>query len=334
MKDSTKYTYAVSRIRAIEKNMIDKNFFDRIIESKTIKNVIGLLEEIEYGNIHENKSDDFDFEYMLEDESKKLKQLINEVTPGDDFIKTIFHINDYHNAKVVLKGLSGIEYDDLLIDIGQISPEELKTIILEKELSFLPKNLKECIDICLNNSSILNDPKSIDITMDKAYLEELFESALKTKNTYILNLVKMLIDIYNIKGWIRIKKRDKNSWDLLNKILVDKGKIDKKTYMNYMEKELDESLDYFKYTDYGNLMTQSIEQFNENGNLTQLEKLCDDYVVNYLKNSKVITFGIEPIISYIMAKQIEMKNLRIIITGKINNIPNDTIKERLRECYV
>ena len=42
----------------------------------------------------------------------------------------------------------------------------------------------------------------------------------------------------------------------------------------------------------------------------------------------------EPIVAYIYAKQTEIKNIRIILTGKLNNINSKTIKERLRESYV
>jgi len=35
-----------------------------------------------------------------------------------------------------------------------------------------------------------------------------------------------------------------------------------------------------------------------------------------------------------MAKETEIKNARIIMVGKINNISNDVIRERLRESYV
>jgi V/A-type H+-transporting ATPase subunit C len=334
LRESTDYIYAVSRVRAIEKGMIDYSMLERILDLKSVDQVMGLLEEIEYGNITENRPDVSDFEYILVDELKKLKILIDEVAADIDFIKTIFHVNDYHNAKVFLKCNSDNEYDDLIIDIGLIEPQKLKTMILEQDLSSLPKNLKESIEMCINNSSILNDPKSVDIILDRAYLNDMYRRSLETNNNYIINLSRTIIDIYNIKSFIRIKNRDKNSWDLINKVILNNGKIDRKIYLLYMEKDLDELVDYFKYTDYRELISIGIEKYNEDKNFNYLEKLSDDYIIKYLKNTKVITFGFEPIVGYIMAKQMEIKNLRIIMTGKINNIPKDILRERLRECYV
>ena len=53
-----------------------------------------------------------------------------------------------------------------------------------------------------------------------------------------------------------------------------------------------------------------------------------------MKNSKYIPLGIEPIFAYMFAREIEVKNLRLILTGKVNNVDKKIINERLRDCYV
>ena len=50
--------------------------------------------------------------------------------------------------------------------------------------------------------------------------------------------------------------------------------------------------------------------------------------------AKLKSLTIEPIVAYTYAKQTEIKNIRIIFTGKFNNISAEKIKERLRESYV
>ena len=70
------------------------------------------------------------------------------------------------------------------------------------------------------------------------------------------------------------------------------------------------------------------------GNFSLIEKLFDEYVLNYVKKAKYITFGIEPLIGYFFAKKTECINIRNIITGKINRLPSDVIKQRLRKTYI
>jgi V/A-type H+-transporting ATPase subunit C len=44
--------------------------------------------------------------------------------------------------------------------------------------------------------------------------------------------------------------------------------------------------------------------------------------------------GVEPFIAYLFAKETEIRNVRIIMTGKINRLNDDLIRERLRLGYV
>ena len=52
-----------------------------------------------------------------------------------------------------------------------------------------------------------------------------------------------------------------------------------------------------------------------------------------MKNSKLVTFGPEKILSYIYAKETEIKVIRIIMVGKLNNIAEEVVRERLRDIY-
>jgi len=87
------------------------------------------------------------------------------------------------------------------------------------------------------------------------------------------------------------------------------------------------------YKPYSVLM-DGIESFRNTGSLTKLEKLSDNYIMNYVKKSRFVTFGVEPLIGYLVAKESEIRNVRIVMVGKINGISPEIIRERLRETYV
>lgn len=56
--------------------------------------------------------------------------------------------------------------------------------------------------------------------------------------------------------------------------------------------------------------------------------------MNMMRDAKIIPFGVEPVIAYIYAKETEIKIIRIIMVGKLNNIAAEVIRERLRDIYV
>ena len=56
--------------------------------------------------------------------------------------------------------------------------------------------------------------------------------------------------------------------------------------------------------------------------------------MSIMKAAKIIPFGVEPFLAYIYAKETEIKIIRIIMVGKLNNIAAEVIRERLRDIYV
>ena len=57
-------------------------------------------------------------------------------------------------------------------------------------------------------------------------------------------------------------------------------------------------------------------------------------MMEYVRVARFKALTIEPLVAYVYAKETEIKNVRIILTGKINQIDPENIKERLRDSYV
>ena len=45
-------------------------------------------------------------------------------------------------------------------------------------------------------------------------------------------------------------------------------------------------------------------------------------------------FGIGPVAAYILARENEIKTVRIILAAKRNNLPEEMLRERVRAMYV
>ena len=82
------------------------------------------------------------------------------------------------------------------------------------------------------------------------------------------------------------------------------------------------------------LLTAGTDQITLDGKYTKFERIADDMKLKYVKDAKYVSFGIEPLIGYLIAKEMEIKNLRIILTGKVTEVPVEKISERLRDTYV
>ena len=92
--------------------------------------------------------------------------------------------------------------------------------------------------------------------------------------------------------------------------------------------------DRLSSTRYDRVAVEGIASFIDTGSTTVLEKISDDLLLNMAKRGKYAAFGVLPIIGYLKAKENEAKVIRMIMVGKINKIPAEILRERLRDLYV
>ena len=57
-------------------------------------------------------------------------------------------------------------------------------------------------------------------------------------------------------------------------------------------------------------------------------------MIETLRSQKYKTFSVGPLLGYLIARENEIKTVRIILTGKQNGFTDDAIRERIREMYV
>ena len=177
------------------------------------------------------------------------------------------------------------------------------------------------------------DPQDIDILLDQAYYAEMLECASKTESAFVEGYVKLLVDILNVQSFVRVKEVGKPV-DFLNKVFLSGGKIDlnllKELYGESYQL-IGEKLDLYGF---GQVVGRGAAEVATGGSFTLMEKLADDLKVKYVQAAKYVTAGIEPILAFYVAKEMELKNLRMVLTGKLVGIEGETLKERLRETYV
>ncbi|MDR2687307.1 MAG: V-type ATPase subunit [Oscillospiraceae bacterium] len=64
------------------------------------------------------------------------------------------------------------------------------------------------------------------------------------------------------------------------------------------------------------------------------EKQCDDALIEYALPAKWKHFGVEPVAAYWLAREAEVKNVRIAMACRRNGVPAEEIRERVRLLYV
>jgi V/A-type H+/Na+-transporting ATPase subunit C len=329
-----KYLYSVTRVRALETKLLDKAKIERMIEAKDADEIIKILYETEYGlSISEMKSAE-DYETVLSKELSKTYELLREISPVPELTNLFLLKYDIHNLKTLLKSSYLDEEDDgLLSSIGTIPVQQLKAMVKDKDFSGLNPLFREGAEEVVGEFTVNPDPQLIDVTLDKSLYNLMYKTASDNKSGFLMDYISTQIDLINIKSLVRVKSMGYGR-DFLKKVVLKNGKLDYAFFSDIFDESLETLIDRLAYKDYNKVVEEGISNYIKTKSLTKYEKLSDDFIFELAKKGKYVAFGIEPLVGYLMAKENEAKIIRMIMVGKINEIPNELIRERLRDVYV
>lgn len=332
--DKTKkdYIFASSRVRSVEKYLLSRDKAEAMIDCKAPEDALKILYDLGYGDGSEIFTAS-EFESLLGEEIKKAFSFIEGIAPDKSELYPFYYPFDYHNLKVLMKAeFMNIDPRGFLIDIGTIPANQMEISVRERNFVGLTDKMANAILEVVDVFARTSDPQAIDIIFDKTLYREMMDSAVGG-NKFIIDYVRLQIDIINLKSFVRIRQMGK-SWDFFSHAFIAGGKIQDKLFIA----SFDEPYELFseRLVPYGlHLpMMEGGAMLKETGRFTSLERLCDNALIDFAKSAKSISFGIEPLAAYLIAKEIEVRTVRIIMTGLVQGLSKDSIGERVRETYV
>ncbi len=334
----SRYLACTGRIRARESKLIDYPKFMRILESPSVEEVLKELGDTDYSEGLGEVRGAGDFELLINRQDRMLYKLFSDLTRDSDVTDLFFLANDFHNMKVAFKEkLSGSPSEKHAaanyMSPARYSPENIFRAVREDDYKSLENPLKEAARRLGGRLESTSSYQIVDIVLDEMYFSYALGVVKKHGNEFIRGVFNIQVDLVNIRTFIRLKEMNVEK-KIFAGYLIGGGKIEYDFYLRAFEGSLDDFISSMRFKDYHDVVKQGLEYWQKEHDFSVLEKLFDDYIINFVKKAKYITFGIEPLIGYFFAKKMETINLRNIIVGKLNNVQDDAIKRRMRETYV
>lgn len=318
------YPFAVARIRVLEQKLLSKQQMNQMAEAKSAEDALRVLKEAGYDT--DAAESVYDYEAILARELEKTYALMQELVPDESFMDLFLYKNDYHNAKVLLKAdLSGAKGESYLVDGGTIPLETLEKAVAEKDFKSLPPILAEAIQEAYEAYHSTQSGQMIDIVLDKAAFAAMSKKAAESKLQFLVDYVARLCDITNLKSFYRMKRMGK-PFEAFMEVYVPGGTLSETKFASAY------GLEQY-WTAFGSPYGGICEEGMPKG-FTEFERLCDNFMMESVRAAKYVCLTVEPLVAYLYARESELKTVRIIMTGKLNQIAADTIKERLRDAYV
>jgi len=197
----------------------------------------------------------------------------------------------------------------------------------------MPDGMKRGIEEVIDVFGRTSDPQAIDFILDRVCYEEMRKSAKESDSTFVIGYVSLLIDTINLKTFVRLRQMGKN-WNFFSKVFLDGGNIAESIFIGGYEESYDKFSEKLLNRGFSQALLEGSIMLRESGRFTALERLCDNTIMDYAKGGKFVSFGVEPLAAYMIAKESDIRNCRIIMAGLLQGLSRDMIKERQRDTYV
>ena len=177
-----------------------------------------------------------------------------------------------------------------------------------------------------NALSQTRDGQLCDIIIDRAALEAIERAGQASDSELIRQYAELTVAAADIKTAVRCRRTGK-PLEFIRRALAPCASLD--VYqLAKAAAEGDEAIsDYLSLTDYAGAVP-ALEQ-----SPSAFERWCDNVIIESIRPQQFLAFGIGPLAAYILGHENEIKTVRIILSGKRNDLPEASIRERVREMY-
>lgn len=327
-KQDVRYAYATGRIRVLETKLLSSSRVEKMIESTTPQDALRYLEGTTYDDTIAGikELENYNKQVIVE---KKLSFDLMEKLILEDSVKELFRIPyDFHNVKVLLKAKwTNMDVSDLLSDFGTIPSDIIKEAFETEHFSLLPDFIQECVAEAMAQYYINKNIKEVEFVIDRLESRHQLFVSIKSEIPFLEQYVKIKIDLANISSMIRIQYF--KTLDKMEDILIDGGNLDIRFYNELRGKTLEEIIPVFKNTPYNRIVDNGIRPIIQKGSFSVFEREKENFIMNYMKLTRYVTFGVEPVVCYFVFRESDINIIKMILLGKLNGLSKKEIKERV-----
>ncbi|MEJ8733622.1 MULTISPECIES: V0D/AC39 family V-type ATPase subunit [Mediterraneibacter] len=323
MKD-LEYTYAVARIRALEVSLLNAAAIEQLLSCGTYEQCLQFLSEKSWGDA----GGAADMVSMLKREEEKTWEVIADVAPDMRVFDVFSYPKLYHNLKAAIKEVcTEARNENIFYEDCKIPGKEMLRIIENKEFEKLPGQMAQTAREAYDTLLHTRDGQLCDVIVDKAALDAIYEAGKNASDDIIRQYADATVAIADIKVAVRAQKTGKSA-EFMRRALAPCDSINVEQLIKAALSGMDAIREYLTGTAYAE-GAQALEE-----SPSAFERWCDNRMIETMKTQKYEAFSVGPLAAYLIARENEIKTVRIILTGKQNDFPEEAIRERIRQMYV
>jgi V/A-type H+-transporting ATPase subunit C len=323
------YPYMNARVSAKGAKLLDRGDYENLLKMEP-NEIARKLEEGEYSDEINELGSYLDGVELVEtalrmNAASTLSELV-EMSP--ESLKKVLNVYlrryDIQNLKRILRAKKSgreVEMEKEIVPGSTYTVEDLEEL---REKSYEEILEEISFEGLIDYREYLDDVEElteVEKALDQAYLEELNTLAESTGSLKFSRFVRKEVEYENLRIILRLKRYGVEESDIRDKIFKDSGKTVIEEVLK--AKDLESALEALEGTEW---------EIDFSGDLEEIEHQLDVHRLRKARTTlRSSPLGVAPIMAYIVAKMIEVKNLRTMIGAKSTGIQTD---EEIRENLV
>ncbi len=330
MRLSNDYPYMYARVSAKKAKLLEERDYNKLIKMEPSE-IARNLEEGEYKEEIDELGSTYEGVELVE--LALARNLANtfshlaEISPEalEETMTTYLRRYDILSLKRILRAKKTDKEQELAGLLTPVTGFTLQELLELSNKSF--EHIKDNIefeDSNINYQEYLEGKEElheIEAALDQAYFDEMNNLANRIRNSHLKKFIKEEMKYENLKIALRLKKYD-----------VEPDDIRKRLLKNGRDSLLEECINCSSLEEATGIIEEELDiRFDDDAGLEEIEHQLEvNRLENALKNLHREPLDITSIIGYIVAKTIEVRNLRMLIRAKETGIQNqETIKDNL-----
>ncbi len=321
------YGFATAKVRVLASMMLSRGALLDMANAESFAAAIELLAGGEYA-IAPDAGGVAGIEQMLLEKRTQVRELFADLMLDDEIQELLRARVDFANMRLAVRRVVtekplGTGYSDE----GSVPAEQFEEVFEQENYSRFPMYMQEAVEEAILGYYQKKDIRRIDYGIDRVQAVYELKRAIELKSEFLQSLFRTKIDLTNIRTMLRLKMAEREEKDLL----LGGGFVEIDRFVHGFDIGYEAMATLFYSTPYYDILERGVSYLSREKSFLHVEKECEDHLVGFLKTTRSITAGPQPVIAYLLMKENEIRTVRMLLTAKKNGLDTKIILDRLGE---
>jgi V/A-type H+-transporting ATPase subunit C len=324
-EDDYRYMFQTAQVRSMETQMLARTALMDMANAPDFASAAASLSGTEY--TLPQGAGGIDLETVLLQRRAAVRGLFDDLMLDERVAELFRSRDDYANLRLVLRRVLtdkpvGTDYSPE----GNVPPELLRQAFEEQNQAILPEYLQAAADQAVLAFYANKDIRQIDHAIDHAQAAHKLDVAQDADGEiFLTNLFRIQIDLTNLRTMLRVKFLQADP----RGVFLEGGFLEEDRLRQGIDLPYEAMGALFFATPYHHIVDAGASYLASNGSFLRVEQQCDDYLLGYLRQTVQITAGPQPVVAFLLAKEHEIRTVRLILTAKRNHLDTKLILDRV-----